>query len=117
MGAINIYNSTGHPLSDDSDRIARTFAVCTGIVLANAERYRQAAARASQLELAMRTRAPIEQAKGVLMTRHRCTSEEAFKILVGLSQTQNVKLRVIAQNLVNQLAAASVDRHRPVDSP
>jgi AmiR/NasT family two-component response regulator len=36
------------------------------------------------------------------MTRHGCTSEDAFKILIGLSQAQNVKLRIIAQNLVDQ---------------
>ena len=93
MGAMNIYNSTGRPFGDDSDRIARAFAVCAGIVLANVERYRLAAARASHLEIALLSRAPIEQAKGILMTRHRCTSEEAFTMLLGLSQNQNVKLR------------------------
>ena len=40
VGAMNIYNSTGRPFSDESDRIAKTFAVCGGIVLANVERYR-----------------------------------------------------------------------------
>ena len=109
MGAMNIYNSTGRPFGDDSDRIARAFAVCAGIVLANVERYRLAAARASHLEVALLSRAPIEQAKGILMTRHRCTSEEAFKILLGLSQNQNVKLRVLAQNLVDQATSAGVD--------
>ena len=106
LGAMNIYNSTGRPFGEDSDRIARAFAVCAGIVLANVERYRQAAARAAQLEVAMQTRAPIEQAKGVLMSRLHCTSEEAFKVLVGLSQTQNVKLRVVAQNLVDEALPA-----------
>jgi GAF domain-containing protein len=106
LGALNIYNFTGRPLSDDSDRIARTFAVCAGIVLANVERYRQAAARAAQLEVAMRTRAPIEQAKGILINRLQCTSEEAFKILIGMSQTQNVKLRLVAQQLVDDAALA-----------
>jgi transcriptional regulator with GAF, ATPase, and Fis domain len=102
MAAMNIYNSTGRPFSDDSDRIARTFAVCAGIVLAHVERFRLAAARAAQLEVALQSRAPIEQAKGILMTRHRCTGEEAFKMLIGLSQNQNVKLRIVAQNLVDQ---------------
>lgn len=106
IGAMNIYNSTGRPFNDDSDRIARTFAVCAGIVLANVERYRQAAARAAQLEVALQSRAPIEQAKGILMTRHGCTSDDAFKILIGLSQTQNIKLRIIAQNLVDQATPA-----------
>jgi GAF domain-containing protein len=106
IGALNVYSATGRPLSDDSDRMARTFAVCAGIVLANAERYRQAVTRAAQLEVAMQTRAPIEQAKGILMTQHRCTSEEAFKILIRLSQDQNVKLRVVAQELVDRATPA-----------
>ncbi len=106
LGAMNLYNSTGRPFSDDSDRIARTFAVCVGIVLANVERYRLAAARATQLEVALQSRAPIEQAKGILMAQYRCTNEEAFKILVRRSQQQNVKLRVLAQDLVRQAAAA-----------
>jgi transcriptional regulator with GAF, ATPase, and Fis domain len=101
LGAMNIYNSTGKPFSDDSDRIARTFAVCAGMIVANVERYRQAAGRAAHLEAAMRSRACIEQAKGIIMTRDQCTPEEAFKVLIGLSQTQNVKLRVVAQDLVD----------------
>ena len=109
MGAMNIYNSTGRPFGDDSDRIARAFAVCAGIVLANVERYRLAASRANHLEVALLSRAPIEQAKGILMTRHRCTSEEAFTMLLGLSQNQNIKLRVIAQDVVDQATSAGVD--------
>jgi transcriptional regulator with GAF, ATPase, and Fis domain len=109
MGAMNLYSSTGRPFGDDSDRIARAFAVCAGIVLSNVERYRLAAARASHLEVALLSRAPIEQAKGILMTRHHCTSEEAFTILLGLSQNQNVKLRVVAQDVVDQASSAGVD--------
>jgi GAF domain-containing protein len=103
MAAMNIYNFTGRPLSEQSEQIARTFAVCIGIVLGNAEQHRQAATRAAHLEVALRTRAPIEQAKGILMTRHHCTSEEAFAMLTRLSQSMHVKIRDIAQNLVDQV--------------
>jgi GAF domain-containing protein len=103
MGAMNIYNFTGRPLSEKSEQVARTFAVCMGIVLGNAEQHRQAATRAAHLEVALRTRAPIEQAKGILMRRHHCTSEEAFAMLTRLSQSTHVKIRDIAQNLVDQV--------------
>jgi transcriptional regulator with GAF, ATPase, and Fis domain len=103
MGAMNIYSFAGRALSEDSERMAKTFASCIGIVLANAEQYRDAAARAAHLETALQTRAPIEQAKGILMDRHRCTSEEAFKMLARRSQAENVKLRLVAQNLVDQV--------------
>lgn len=103
MGAMNVYNFTGRPLNPESDRIANTFAVCIGIVLGNAEQYRRAATRAAHLELALQSRAPIEQAKGILMTRHRCSSEEAFAMLVKQSQTRHVKVRDIADELVSKV--------------
>jgi GAF domain-containing protein len=106
MGAMNIYNFTGRALSEDSERMAKTFASCIAIVLANADRFREAAARAAQLEVALQTRAPIEQAKGILMDRHRCTSEEAFRMLAKRSQAENVKLRRIAETFVDQASSS-----------
>jgi len=102
MGAMNIYSFAGRALSESSERMAKTFAACIGIVLANAEQYREAAARVAHLETALQTRAPIEQAKGILMDRHHCTGEEAFKILAMRSQAANVKLRIVAQDLVDE---------------
>jgi GAF domain-containing protein len=106
VGALNIYSATGDPLSEESDRIARTVATCVGIVLANVDRYRQAATLAAQLEVALHSRASIDQAKGILIARHGCSSEEAFKILIRRSQAQNVKLRLLAQDLVEDAAQA-----------
>lgn len=45
-------------------------------------------------------RAIIEQAKGVLMERHRITSEEAFSQLRELSQQHNVRLVEVAATVV-----------------
>jgi AmiR/NasT family two-component response regulator len=49
----------------------------------------------------MKSRAVIEQAKGILMARHRCSADEAFKNLSRLSQNSNRKLRDIAQSIVD----------------
>ena len=57
---------------------------------------------AEQLQTAMRSRAVIEQAKGVLMGQRRCTSQEAFDVLVQRSQHTNRKLRDVAQAVVEQ---------------
>ena len=56
---------------------------------------------AEQLQTAMQSRAVIEQAKGILMGARRCKAEEAFDILVKLSQDTNRKLRDVAQALVD----------------
>jgi AmiR/NasT family two-component response regulator len=61
---------------------------------------------AEQLQTAMESRAVIEQAKGVLMGQRRCTADEAFEILVKLSQQSNRKLREVAQALVDSTLLA-----------
>ncbi|MEU6646489.1 ANTAR domain-containing protein [Saccharomonospora sp. NPDC046836] len=55
------------------------------------------------LRRALRSRATIEQAVGVLVVSHRCSPQEAFRLLIGLSQQHNIKLHRIAQALL-QLA-------------
>ncbi|MDT7725379.1 MAG: hypothetical protein QOI21_1955 [Actinomycetota bacterium] len=62
------------------------------------------------LRRALRTRATIEQAMGVLIVSHRCAPQQAFKILVGLSQQHNVKLYRLAQLLVRLAAHVPPDR-------
>ena len=53
------------------------------------------------LRSALRTRGIIEQAKGILIAQRGCTPDEAFTLLVGLSQDTNTKLHVVAQTLVD----------------
>ena len=60
---------------------------------------------AHNLDLAMRTRAVIEQAKGILMCQRRCDATEAFNLLAGASQRSNRKLRDIAQAIVDGISA------------
>jgi AmiR/NasT family two-component response regulator len=56
---------------------------------------------AEHLDIAMRTRAVIEQAKGILMSQRRCDAIEAFNLLAAASQRSNRKLRDIAQSIVD----------------
>jgi GAF domain-containing protein len=114
LGALNIYSSTGQAFSEDSDRIARTFASCVAIILANLDRYRRAATLAAQLEVALQSRASIDQAKGIIMASLGCSSDEAFKVLVRRSQDQNIKLRLLAEELVERAARARGDRNNPL---
>src|SRR5262249_30884949 len=52
------------------------------------------------LRQAMRSRAAIEQAKGMLMERHGIGPDEAFERLARLSQHANIKLVDVAAALV-----------------
>ncbi|MGW1084683.1 ANTAR domain-containing protein, partial [Kitasatospora sp. NPDC002522] len=53
---------------------------------------------------AMRTRAVIEQAKGILIERFSCTPDEAFSHLVQLSQDSNRRLVDLAADLLGTAA-------------
>lgn len=56
---------------------------------------------------AMRHRAAIEQAKGMLMVTQGCSADDAFDLLVRASQRENVKLREIARRMVADVANRS----------
>jgi hypothetical protein len=53
---------------------------------------------------AMRSRAVIEQAKGILMARLGCDADAAFNELKTLSQHSNRKLRDLAAEIVAETA-------------
>lgn len=58
-------------------------------------------------------RAVIEQAKGMLMLVYRIDSSTAFDIMRWRSQNTNVKLRSLAQRLVDDVAALNGDESLP----
>ena len=107
IGALNTY--AGRPnLFDDTDvELAQEVAAWVAVAVGNAE----AAARTSddliQLRTVMLSRALIEQAKGILMERHKIKEDEAFTILTHASQRTNTKLRDVADELVRTGAVPS----------
>jgi ANTAR domain-containing protein len=53
----------------------------------------------------------IEQAKGILMAQRRCGPEEAFGLLRQASQRANLKLHVLAAQIVAQVASPPAEDH------
>ena len=103
VGAMNFYSREPNGFSDDEVEVGSQFATQAAIVLANAQAYWDAHQLSQDLATAMKSRATIEQAKGILMGAQRCSSDEAFQILVRASQRENRKLREIAEELVNRV--------------
>ncbi|MEW2051755.1 ANTAR domain-containing protein [Streptomyces sp. NPDC005476] len=54
----------------------------------------------AQLRRALRTRPVIDMARGILMASLACSHEEAWQILVTVSQHSNTKLHRVADALV-----------------
>jgi hypothetical protein len=61
-----------------------------------------AAREVDQLRRALTSRATIDQAKGILMARRRIDADEAFRVLVVMSNETNVPLAEVAKALVYQ---------------
>lgn len=100
MGALNLYSRSEAGFSEQDEKVGLTFAAQAGIALANTQAYWDAYELSQNLSEAMKSRATIEQAKGILMAARRCDADEAFQILVRASQRENRKLREVAEQLV-----------------
>jgi GAF domain-containing protein len=101
VGALNLYAVGERAFDDESVELAETFASYAAVALANAQLYSSTANLAAQMQAAMQSRATIDQAKGIIMGRRRCTADEAFTILTTMSQRRNQKLRSLAQEIVD----------------
>jgi GAF domain-containing protein len=104
VGAMNLYSRTDHAFAPGDRDTAVQFAAQAAIVLANSQAYWDAHELSARLGEAMKSRATIEQAKGILMGAQRCGPDEAFDLLTRASQRENVKLREIARRIVERAA-------------
>jgi GAF domain-containing protein len=100
IGALNTYAGQPKVFDDHDVELAQEVAAWVAVAVGNAE----AAARTTddliQLRTVMMSRACIEQAKGILMERHKITEDEAFTMLTHASQRTNTKLRDVAAELL-----------------
>jgi len=114
LAALNVYCRTpGAALSDEALTAVRTFADHAAVTIANAALVSSRTRVAEQLTTAMRTRAVIEQAKGVVATMCACDPEQAFDFLRKRSQSLNRKLHDIAAEVVDDAAHGRVTPFSP----
>ena len=66
----------------------------------------------SNLHEALATRKRIGQAMGIVMERYDLSDERAFAFLTRLSQYRNVKLRLVAEELVAEVEQRSAENSR-----
>lgn len=105
VAALNLYSKTPSKFDGDcAERIA-VFVRQAAIVLANAQVYWDARSLSENLTEAMRSRATIDYAIGIVMAGGGRSPEEAFQVLVRASQRENRKLRDIAEEMVVRTAS------------
>lgn len=104
VGALNLFGTTTRGFGEVDQALVELFCARAAVALANARLYSTAVEVAEQLQDAMRSRAVIEQAKGVLAARLGITPEQAFDELTARSQHANTKLRDVAAAVVRDCA-------------
>jgi GAF domain-containing protein len=100
--SLNFYAKRQLALSDDQLAHAITYAEQLAATILSVDAYRAAIRLAQGMAEAMRSRAQIEQAKGMLMADHGLNADEAFEQLARLSQHANIKVRDVARRLVEE---------------
>jgi GAF domain-containing protein len=94
QGALNLY-STRPGAFGDLDSLGALFAHQAGQAIAYAQHI-------GTLEEAVRSRTVIGQAVGVVMERYDLNDERAFAFLKRLSSHRNIKLRRVAQEILDE---------------
>ena len=100
--SLNLYARERLELSDRQLRSATAYAEQLAVTLQSVDAYKSTAKVARDMAAAMRSRAVIEQAKGILMAEKHITADEAFDQLSALSQQANIKLRDLARRVVEE---------------
>jgi GAF domain-containing protein len=109
VGSLNIYSYTATAFDPFDEALMRLFSVAAGQAISNARRWQHSRETVTQLERALTSRPEIDMAKGALIAQLGCSPDEAFARLVDQSQRRNVRLHVIASELLASLQPGSTD--------
>ncbi|MFI7019533.1 ANTAR domain-containing response regulator [Streptomyces sp. NPDC050164] len=99
--------ATSHP---DPEPAQPSAPAPSAVAVERAERLHVLEEEVEQLRQAIASRPVIDQARGILMATHGCTSDEAWHVLRETSQLSNTKLRDVAAAVT---ASAKPDGPRP----
>jgi GAF domain-containing protein len=94
LGSLNLYSTSSEGVDRDALQLAELFATHAAIAVGRS-RFEH------QLQESVSSRQLIGTAVGIIMQRYQITEERAFQFLVRASTTSNIKLRLIAQEVLD----------------
>ncbi len=100
LGALNLYSASADGFGPSDDPLLLLVVEHATRAITDYLLLKAAATHVGQLQEAMVSRAPIEQAKGILMALHTCDSDTAFTLLRAESQNTNTKLSAVARAFI-----------------
>lgn len=110
LGALNLSSRDDDGFSKLDEDVLSLFTGPAAAVIVVASRYSEARDLAAQLEQALRSRAVIDQAIGIVMAESRCDADQAFATLGRASNNRNMKLRDLAAEIVTRVGGKPSSR-------
>lgn len=104
VGAINVYAHRKDAFSEHAERLGEMFTMPAAVAVHNAQVLAQARRVVEHLQAALTSRAVIDQAIGIVISRSGGTPDEAFHVLREISQRERRKLADVARQLVDEAA-------------
>lgn len=99
LGGLNLYSTMSDEIDNEAKDTAELFAAHAALALSHVH-------ERETLNEALHSRKVIGQAIGILMERYQMDEDRAFAFLVRASSHSNIKLRDIAQELVDNRNAS-----------
>lgn len=109
--ALNFYAKEPDTFTPETVRTAESYAAQASRALSLAVRIASHSDTADHLKAAMESRTSIDVAVGIIMAQNRCSQDEAIEVLTRASNSQNVKIRVLAERLVDSLTNETTETH------
>lgn len=98
--ALTLYSAQPHQFSEVSHDLVLLFALHAGVAFDNIALYQDSRKLIEQLQNALKTRAIIGSAQGILMHRNSHDTATSFDAMRVASQNHNIKLRDLAAQVV-----------------
>ena len=100
LGALNLYGTAPAAFDTVDADVVTLLTTTVSRAIADFARFRSALEVADALRAALENRAPIEQAKGIIMADHGVDADQAFALLRARSQNSNRRVRDLAADLI-----------------
>ena len=104
LGALNLSSSDTDGFSQLDEGLVSLFIAPAAAAIVTMSRYSRARDLADQLNQALRSRAVIDQALGIIMAESNVDAERAFAVLSRASNNRRIKLRELATEIVARVS-------------
>jgi AmiR/NasT family two-component response regulator len=107
-GSLNVYAGRERAFTRRAVARAESFARYAAVGIGNAYLYESVTATVSRRQAMMDSQAVVEQAKGIVVQRLRCTPDAAFTVLTRLARETHREIDAVAAVLVAEVGRREV---------